>query len=43
MQVVLALDVWEHAYATDFRPTGRGKYVEAVRALIDWRYVEAAY
>lgn len=43
MQVVLAVDVWEHAYATDFRPTGRGKYVEAIRPRIDWRIVEAAY
>ena len=43
MQVVLALDVWEHAYATDYRPTGRAQYVEAVKPLIDWRFVEAAY
>jgi len=43
MQVVLALDVWEHAYATDYRPTGRGKYVEAIRPLLDWRRIEAAY
>ena len=43
MQVVLPLDVWEHAYVTDFRPTGRGKYVEAVKPLIDWSAIEAAY
>lgn len=43
MQVVLAVDVWEHAYATDFRPTGRARYLEALRPLLDWRFIEASF
>jgi Fe-Mn family superoxide dismutase len=43
MSVVLAVDVWEHAYASDYRPTGRGRYVEAIRPLLDWRVIESAY
>jgi Fe-Mn family superoxide dismutase len=35
---VLALDVYEHAYARDFgaTPDGRGEYVEAFFANLDW-------
>ena len=43
MRVVLALDVWEHAYVTDYRPTGRARYVESIRPSLDWRFVESAY
>jgi len=37
---VLVVDVWEHAYVKDFGATGRGKYVDAVKPLIDWKAVE---
>jgi len=41
MVPVLALDVYEHAYARDFgsTPDGRGEYVEAFFRNIDWEHV----
>ncbi len=33
---VLVMDVWEHAYAVDFKPTGRGGYIDAFFKNIDW-------
>jgi superoxide dismutase, Fe-Mn family len=42
MAPVLALDVYEHAYARDFgaTPDGRKQYVEAFFRNIDWQAVE---
>jgi superoxide dismutase, Fe-Mn family len=41
MVPVLALDVYEHAYAGDFgaTPDGRGEYVEAFFRNLDWDHV----
>jgi superoxide dismutase, Fe-Mn family len=41
MVPVLALDVYEHAYARDFgaTPDGRGEYVEAFFRNLDWDHV----
>ncbi|MFL5896114.1 MAG: superoxide dismutase [Thermoleophilaceae bacterium] len=41
MTPVLALDVYEHAYARDFgaTPDGRGEYVEAFFRNLDWDHV----
>jgi Fe-Mn family superoxide dismutase len=40
---LLVVDVWEHAYVKDYGATGRGKYVDAVKPLIDWRIVEKRF
>ncbi len=40
---LLVVDVWEHAYVKDYMATGRGKYVDAVKPLIDWRIVEKRF
>jgi Fe-Mn family superoxide dismutase len=40
---LLIVDVWEHAYVKDYNATGRGKYVDAVKPLIDWRIVEKRF
>jgi superoxide dismutase, Fe-Mn family len=37
---VLVMDVWEHAFLLDFKPSERGKYIEAFFANIDWKAVE---
>ena len=37
---VLVMDVWEHAYLLDYKPSERGKYIEAFYANIDWNAVE---
>jgi superoxide dismutase, Fe-Mn family len=41
MVPILALDVYEHAYARDFgaTPDGRGEYVEAFFDNLDWDHV----
>ena len=38
---LLVLDVWEHAFMVDYKPSERAKYIEAFFSNIDWRAVEA--
>jgi len=40
---LLVVDVWEHAYLKDFGAAGRGKYVDAVRPLIEWKAIEKRF
>jgi Fe-Mn family superoxide dismutase len=42
-KVLFALDVWEHAYTVDFKPTERAKYVEAFWKNLNWQKVEERY
>src|SRR5262245_17880588 len=37
---LLVMDVWEHAFMVDYRPTERAKYIDAFFANVDWREVE---
>jgi superoxide dismutase, Fe-Mn family len=37
---VLVMDVWEHAFLLDYKPSERAKYIEAFFANIDWEAVE---
>jgi Fe-Mn family superoxide dismutase len=34
------MDVWEHAYLLDYKPTERGKYIDAFFSNIDWEIVQ---
>lgn len=43
VQPLLVVDVWEHAYVKDFGATGRGKYVDAVKPLLNWSVVEKRF
>lgn len=36
---VLVMDVWEHAYLLDYKPSERPKYIEAFVSNIDWESV----
>lgn len=36
---VLVMDVWEHAYLLDYKPSERASYIEAFFANIDWKSV----
>jgi Fe-Mn family superoxide dismutase len=38
---ILVMDAWEHAFVPDYKPTERGKYVEAYLQNIDWGKVES--
>jgi Fe-Mn family superoxide dismutase len=33
------MDVWEHAFMVDYKPTERGKYIDAFFANVDWSVV----
>src|SRR5215210_7215019 len=37
---LLVMDVWEHAYLLDYKPTDRPKYIESFMANVDWDAVE---
>jgi Fe-Mn family superoxide dismutase len=40
LQVVLALDLWEHAYLLDFAPAQRDTYFEMLWSSVNWSKVE---
>ena len=37
---ILVMDVWEHAYLLDYKPSDRAAYIEAFFSNIDWKSVE---
>ncbi|MDR0967089.1 MAG: superoxide dismutase [Myxococcales bacterium] len=39
--VLLALDVWEHAWSVDHKPTERAKYLDAVFPALDFAVAES--
>ena len=43
LPVVLALDVWEHAFILDYGAAGRAKYVDAFFKNLNWGVVEKRY
>lgn len=40
VDVVLAIDLWEHAWLGDYGPAQVGEYLDAVLTQIDWNVVE---
>jgi Fe-Mn family superoxide dismutase len=38
---IVVMDVWEHAYMLDYKPTERGKYIEAFFENIAWEVCES--
>ena len=43
MPAVLAVDMWEHAYMTDYAPADKLNYVDAYLAAVNWKKVEEAF
>ncbi|MFA6515304.1 MAG: superoxide dismutase [Candidatus Paceibacterota bacterium] len=39
-QIILALDMWEHAYYLDYTPSEKKKYIEAFFENLNWEEVE---
>lgn len=39
--VLLAMDVWEHAFLIDYLPSERAKYIEAFFSNLQWSVVES--
>ncbi|MBP9827568.1 superoxide dismutase [Patescibacteria group bacterium] len=42
-KILLAMDVWEHAYLLDYLPAERGNYITAFFANLNFNAVEARY
>ncbi|HLK10950.1 MAG TPA: Fe-Mn family superoxide dismutase [Candidatus Binatia bacterium] len=40
---LLVMDVWEHAFLVDYKPTERAKYIDAFFANVNWRVVAARF
>lgn len=43
LPVLLALDVWEHAFLLDYGTTGKSGYIDAFFKNLDWRVVEKRF
>jgi Fe-Mn family superoxide dismutase len=39
-QPLLVMDVWEHAFLLDYKPSERAQYIDAFFANIDWKAAE---
>ncbi|MDE2213061.1 MAG: superoxide dismutase [Patescibacteria group bacterium] len=43
LPVIVALDVWEHAFVKDYGVAGRGKYIEACFKNYNWSVMEERF
>ncbi|TSC61651.1 MAG: superoxide dismutase, Fe-Mn family [Parcubacteria group bacterium Athens0416_74] len=43
LPIILALDVWEHAYLLDYGTKGKGSYIDAFFKNINWSVVEKRF
>ncbi len=43
LPIILALDVWEHAYLMDYGAAGKGKYIDAFFKNINWSVCESRF
>jgi Fe-Mn family superoxide dismutase len=43
LPIVLALDVWEHAFLLDYGATGKGKYLDAFFKNLNWGVIEKRF
>jgi len=40
LSTILCLDMWEHAYVSDYQPSGKKQYVEDFFLNLNWKVVE---
>ncbi|MDO8521744.1 MAG: Fe-Mn family superoxide dismutase [bacterium] len=43
LPIILALDVWEHAFILDYGAAGKGKYIEAFFKNLNWGVMEKRF
>jgi Fe-Mn family superoxide dismutase len=43
LPIILALDVWEHAFLLDYGALGKGKYLDAFFKNLNWKAVEERF
>lgn len=43
LPIILALDVWEHAFLLDYGATGKAKYIDAFFKNLNWSVIEKRF
>ncbi|MBU1046944.1 Fe-Mn family superoxide dismutase [Patescibacteria group bacterium] len=43
LQIILAIDLWEHAFMVDYLPNEKGQYIEKYLENINWEKVEKRF
>lgn len=43
LPIILALDVWEHAFLLDYGAAGKGKYIDAFFKNLNWDVIEKRF
>jgi len=43
LPIILALDVWEHAFILDYGASGKGKYIDAFFKNLNWKILEERF
>lgn len=43
LPIILALDVWEHAFILDYGAQGKGKYIDAFFKNLNWAVIEKRF
>ena len=43
LPIILALDIWEHAYMVDYVPAEKKNYMDAFFANLNWSVVEKRF
>lgn len=43
LPIILAMDVWEHAYLIDYLPSQKKDYIEAFFSNLNWKVLEERY
>ncbi|MBI5456719.1 superoxide dismutase [Candidatus Kaiserbacteria bacterium] len=43
LPIILAMDVWEHAFILDYGATGKGKYIDAFFKNLNWGVIEKRF
>ena len=43
LPIILALDVWEHAFILDYGAQGKGKYIDAFFKNLNWSVIEKRF
>jgi len=41
--LILALDMWEHSFVSDYQPSGKKKYVEDFFSNLNWEIIEKKF
>ncbi|MBL7045874.1 MAG: superoxide dismutase [Parcubacteria group bacterium] len=43
LPILIAMDMWEHAFMVDYVPSEKGKYIDAFLSNLNWEVVESRF